>query len=69
LVTLSIIHQAQKKDAFAQKKLFKLYGRILFRLAKRYLVDQARTEDAVSESFDIIFKKNGELSFHCNSAI
>jgi RNA polymerase sigma factor (sigma-70 family) len=63
LVTLSIIQEAQKKDAFAQKKLFEFYGRTLFRLAKRYLVDKAKTEDAVSESFYIIFMKMGSCNF------
>ncbi|MCF0064092.1 sigma-70 family RNA polymerase sigma factor [Dyadobacter chenwenxiniae] len=57
MVTLSIIQEAQKKDTLAQRKVFELYGRMLFRLAKRYLVDQAKSEDAVSESFYIIFKK------------
>lgn len=43
--------------------VFNSYGRILFRLAKRYLVDNAKTEDAVSESFCIIFKKMGSCQF------
>jgi RNA polymerase sigma factor (sigma-70 family) len=63
LVTLSIVQYAQKKDAFAQRKVFEFYGRTLFRLAKRYLVDQAKTEDAVSESFYIIFKKMDSCHF------
>jgi len=63
LITLSIIYKAQKKDAVAQQQLFDFYGRILFRLAKRYLVDQTKTEDAVSESFYIIFKKIDRCHF------
>ena len=63
MITLSIIHKAQKKDAVAQQLLFDFYGRILFRLAKRYLVDQTKTEDAVSESFYIIFKKIDRCHF------
>lgn len=43
--------------------IFNSYGRILFRLAKRYLVDKAKTEDAVSESFCTIFKKMGGCQF------
>ncbi|KQS28216.1 RNA polymerase sigma factor [Dyadobacter sp. Leaf189] len=63
MITPSIIYKAQKKNAVAQRMLFDFYGRILFRLAKRYLVDQAKTEDAVSESFYIIFKKIGSCNF------
>lgn len=63
MITLSIIYKAQKKDAVAQQQLFDFYGRILFRLAKRYLVDQTKTEDAVSESFYIIFKKIDRCHF------
>ena len=63
LITLSILYEAQKKDAIAQQMLFAFYGRILFRLAKRYLVDQAKTEDAVAESFYIIFKRMDRCHF------
>ncbi|MCF0054829.1 RNA polymerase sigma factor [Dyadobacter sp. CY356] len=63
MITLSIIYEAQKKDALAQRMLFDFYGKILFRLAKRYLINQAQTEDAVSESFYIIFKRIDSCHF------
>ncbi|WP_176885065.1 RNA polymerase sigma factor [Dyadobacter soli] len=63
MITLSIISEAQINDARAQRMLFDCYGRKLYRLAKRYLVDQAKSEDAVSEAFYIIFNKMGSCNF------
>ncbi|CAG5069092.1 hypothetical protein DYBT9623_01827 [Dyadobacter sp. CECT 9623] len=63
MITLAIIYAAQQQDAYAQRQIFDCYGRILFRLAKRYLADVPKTEDAVSESFYIIFKKLGNCQF------
>lgn len=57
LITLSIIREAQKGNSLAQSKIFECYGKILFRLAKRYVVDIQKTEDAVSEAFFTIFNK------------
>lgn len=62
-MTLSIIREAQKNDDAAKRELFEFYGKVLFRLAKRYLVDTATTEDAVSQSFYIILKKMGGCRF------
>ncbi|GAB3166796.1 RNA polymerase sigma factor [Telluribacter humicola] len=56
MITLSTIHEAQKKDARAQRLLFDTYGKILYRLAKRYLSDPAKAEDAVAESFYILLQ-------------
>ncbi|WP_247235264.1 RNA polymerase sigma factor [Telluribacter sp. SYSU D00476] len=56
MITLSTIHEAQKKSAPAQRLLFNTYGKVLFRLAKRYLTDPAKAEDAVAESFYILLQ-------------
>lgn len=63
LITLSNISDAQKNDARAQRIIFDTYGKVLYRLAKRYLSVSDKAEDAVAESFFIILKKLNTCHF------
>ena len=57
MITLAIIHEAQNKDVCAQRILFDCYGKVFFRLARRYISDPVKAEDAVAEAVYIIFQK------------
>ncbi|KAA6438974.1 sigma-70 family RNA polymerase sigma factor [Dyadobacter flavalbus] len=57
MITLSIIHEAQNRDVCAQRILFDCYGKMLYRLARRYLPDTVKAEDAVAKAVFIIFQK------------
>jgi RNA polymerase sigma factor (sigma-70 family) len=57
LITLSTIQEAQQKDVRAQRMLFDAYGKIFHRLARRYLSDPEKAEDAVANSFYVILEK------------
>lgn len=63
MITLPILYEAQRKDVRAQRMIFDAYGKVLYRLAKRYLSDQEMAKDAVAESFYIILKKMGSSDF------
>ncbi|WP_255716641.1 RNA polymerase sigma factor [Dyadobacter chenwenxiniae] len=63
MITLSIIHQAQQKDVCSQRKLFDAYGKILHRIARRYLSDKGKVEDSVSNSIFIMLEKMGRCKF------
>lgn len=63
LITLSNIYAAQKNDSRAQRIIFDTYGKVLFRLAKRYLSESVKAEDAVAESFLIILRKLNTCHF------
>ena len=63
LITLSTIHKAQQKDVCSQQKLFDAYGKILHRIARRYLSDRQKVEDAVANSIFIMLEKIGPCSF------
>lgn len=57
MITLSIIQEAQNKDVCAQRIVFDCYGKMLFRLARRYIPDTVKAEDAVAEAVFVIFQK------------
>jgi RNA polymerase sigma-70 factor (ECF subfamily) len=63
LVTLSIIQQAQQQDAASQRVLFDAYGKILHRIARRYLPDKAKVDDAVANAIFIMLKKMAPCKF------
>ncbi|MCF2490729.1 RNA polymerase sigma factor [Dyadobacter sp. CY347] len=63
MITLLIIHQAQQKDVCSQRKLFDAYGKILHRTARRYLPDNNKVEDAVSNAIFIMLEKMGRCQF------
>ncbi|MCE6990989.1 RNA polymerase sigma factor [Dyadobacter sp. CY323] len=63
MITLSIIHEAQNGHNVARRMLFDWYGKSLYRLAKRYLSDSAKAEDAVAEGFYIILNKLKDSHF------
>ena len=68
LITLSIIHQAQQKDVCSQRKLFDAYGKVLHRIARRYLSDKGKVEDGVSSSIFIMLEKMGRCHFESVAA-
>lgn len=63
MITLFIIHQAQKKDVCSQRLLFDAYGKILHRIARRYLSDKDKVEDAVANAIFIMLEKMGPCKF------
>ena len=63
MITLFIIHQAQQKDVCSQRLLFDAYGKILHRIARRYLSDKDKVEDAVSNAIFIMLEKMGPCKF------
>lgn len=52
---IALVKACQKQDATAQNKVFRLYYRILFVMALRYLPCREDAEDIVAESFIKIF--------------
>lgn len=63
----SIIQQCKKNDSKAQMELYNLYCKGMFIVAKRYLKDDFKAEDAMQDAFIKAFKKidsyKGEVSF------
>ena len=47
----------------AQRLLFDGYGKILHRIARRYLFDRAKADDAVANAMFIMLKKIGTCNF------
>jgi RNA polymerase sigma-70 factor (ECF subfamily) len=68
LITLSVIHAAQQKDASSQRVLFDTYGKILHRIARRYLSHPEKVDDAVSASIFIMLEKMGPCKFESVAA-
>ncbi|WP_171037865.1 RNA polymerase sigma factor [Dyadobacter luticola] len=50
MVTLSVIHQARQKDVCSQRVIFDVYGKVAHRIARRYLSDKAKVDDAVANA-------------------
>ena len=63
MITLSIIQQAQQKDACSQRRIFDAYGKVLHRTARRYLSDKEKVEDGVANSIFIMLEKMDRCKF------
>lgn len=68
MITLPVIHAAQQKDASSQRVLFDTYGKILHRIARRYLSHPEKVDDAVSASIFIMLEKMGPCKFESVAA-
>lgn len=63
LINLNVIYRCKNGEARAQSLVFEAYGKLLFKVAWRYLHDRMATEDALAQGFARAFQQIGQCHF------
>lgn len=63
MIDLTVIQRCQNGEAQAQRLVFEAYGKLLFKVAWRYLHDRMASEDALAQGFARAFQQMGQCQF------